>query len=242
MEPNGTAAIGDQSRLIRALLKRESYPHPVSSIEVFETHISWVITTGLFAYKIKKAVNLGFLDFSTLQRRKHFCDEEVRLNQQWAPELYLEVVAICGSHDRPSLAGDGVAIEYAVKMAQFPQTAQLDNQLNAGLLHEKDLYELAETVAGYHRKARIIEYAGERESVKKVKVPMLENFAPVEQAIDMDLLTRVQQWTSTSLLALKPSLVERRQNGFVRECHGESAPRKPGPFVQGHRCLRLCRI
>ena len=221
MEPNGTAAIGDQSRLIGSLLKRQSYPHPVSSIEVFETHISWVITTGLFAYKIKKAVNLGFLDFSTLQRRKHFCDEEVRLNQQWAPELYLEVVAICGSHDRPSLAGDGVAIEYAVKMAQFPQTAQLDNQLNAGLLHEKDLYELAETVAGYHRKARIIEYAGERESVKKVKVPMLENFAPVEQAIDMDLLTRVQQWTSTSLLALKPSLVERRQNGFVRECHGD---------------------
>ena len=221
MEPNGTGTVEDQSGLIRALLTPECFPHPVSSIEVFETHISWVITTGPFAYKIKKSINLGFLDFSSLQRRKHFCDEEVRLNQQWAPELYLEVVAICGSLDRPSLAGDGVAIEYAVKMVQFPQSAQLDNQLKAGLLHEKDLYELAETVAGYHRKARVIEYAGERESVKKVKVPMLDNFAPVEQAIDMDLLTRVQQWTSTSLHELKPSLVERRNHGFVRECHGD---------------------
>jgi aminoglycoside phosphotransferase family enzyme/predicted kinase len=221
MAPDETGTVEEQSRLIRALLKRECFPHPVSSIEVFETHISWVIATGPFAYKIKKAVNLGFLDFSTLRRRKFFCEEELRLNQQWAPELYLAVVPVCGSHDRPSVAGEGVAIEYAVKMVQFPQSAQLDKQLNAGLLHEKDLYDLAETVAGYHGKARIIEYADERESVKKVKVPMLDNFAPVAKAIDMDLLTRVQKWTSTSLYELKPNLVQRRKNGFVRECHGD---------------------
>ena len=221
MGPEETSTLEDQSRLIGSLLKRESYPHPVSSIEVFETHISWVIATGAFAYKIKKAVNLGFLDFGTLQRRKYFCEEELRLNRQWAPELYLEVVPVCGRHDRPSVAGEGVAIEYAVKMVQFPQSAQLDKQLNAGLLHEKDLYELAETVAGYHGKARIIAYAGKRESVKKVKVPMLENFAPVEQAIDMGLLTRVQEWTSASLYEIRPALVQRRKNGFVRECHGD---------------------
>lgn len=221
MRHRPTTDVLDQSRLIASLSQGTVFEHQVSSIEVIETHISWVILTGSFAYKIKKAVNLGFLDFSTLQRRKYFCEEELRLNRQWAPELYLEVVQVCGSQDRPSVAGEGVAIEYAVKMVQFPQGAQLDNQLHAGLLHEKDLYELAETVAGYHGNARIIEYADERESVKKVKVPMLDNFAPVARAIDMDLLTRVQKWTSTSLHELKPDLVKRRKNGFVRECHGD---------------------
>jgi aminoglycoside phosphotransferase family enzyme len=210
-----------QSSLIASLQDPDIYPHPVSSIELFETHISWVILTGSFAYKIKKAVDLDFLDFSTLDLRRHYCEEELRLNKQWAPELYLEVLPICGSYDRPMIGGDDRVIEYAVKMVQFPQSAQLDNQLNAGLLQEKDLYELAETIAGYHEKAKIIEYANDKESVRKVTAPMLENFTPLKQAIDMDLLARVQQWTATSLRELKPALIQRRKDGFVRECHGD---------------------
>ncbi len=215
------STVRQQSRLVEALLKSESYPHPVSSLDVIETHISWVVLTGEFAYKIKKAVNFGFLDFSTLERRQHYCEEELRLNRQWAPSLYLSVVPICGDYDHPFVDGDGKTIEYAVKMVQFPQSAQLDKQLAAGLLHFDDLVQLAETVASYHADARIIEYADARESVRKVTAPMRENFAPVEQAIDMDLLTRVQEWTETRLRDLKPLLVERRKEGFVRECHGD---------------------
>ena len=218
---NTNMAAQQQSRLIEGLLKSESYPHPVSSLDVIETHISWVVLTGQFAYKIKKAVDFGFLDFSTLERRQHYCEEELRLNRQWAPSLYLSVVPICGSHDHPFVDGIGETIEYAVKMMQFPQSAQLDKQLAAGLLHFDDLNQLAETVAAYHADARVIEYADARESVRKVRVPMLENFAPVEQAIDMELLTRVQEWTANQLRDLKPVLVERRMNGFVRECHGD---------------------
>ena len=214
-------SIAKQSALIGSLMKADAYPHPVSSFELFETHISWVILTGPFAYKIKKAVRLDFLDFGTLDRRRKFCDEELRLNRQWAPTLYLAVVPICGSVDRPSIGGDGPVIEYAVKMVQFPQGAQLDEQLSAGLLQEKDVYDLAETIAGYHGQATIIEYANDRESVGKVTAPMLDNFAPLRQTIDMDLLTRIQQWTRSSLQDLKPTLIQRRKDGFVRECHGD---------------------
>jgi aminoglycoside phosphotransferase family enzyme/predicted kinase len=210
-----------QAVLIASLMSSEAYPHPVSSIEVFETHISWVIATGAFAYKIKKAVKLDFLDFSTLGQRRHYCEEELRLNRRFAPELYLSVVPIAGSVEHPQVDGDESAIEYALKMVQFPQSAQLDNQLAAGRLKEKDLYALAETIAAHHGQAKIIEFANDSESVRKVRAPMLENFAPLKQAIDMDLLYRVQEWTADRLLDLKPVLIQRRKDGFVRECHGD---------------------
>ncbi|MGB5720609.1 MAG: hypothetical protein WBM34_07915 [Woeseiaceae bacterium] len=212
----------DQARLISALQSAAVYPHSVSSFQVVETHISWVILTGQFAYKIKKAVNLGFLDFSTLEQRRHFCEEELRLNSRWAPRLYVGLVSIKGSPDSPSLHDVGNdTIEYAVKMLQFPQSAQLDRQLEEGLLREDDLLVLAETIANKHEQARVIEYANDRESVGKVRAPILGNFAPVERAIDMDLLERVRLWTETTLKALKPALIQRRQEGFVRECHGD---------------------
>lgn len=214
-------SIDAQTQLIAALRLSQAWPHPVADIEVAETHISWVLLTGSFAYKIKKAVKLEFLDFSTLERRRHFCDEELRLNRRWAPDLYLEVVPICGSVANPVMGGAGEAIEYAVKMLQFPQSAQLDHQLDADLLREADLEQLAETVAGYHRNARIIEYGSARESVRKVRAPMLENFLPLEEAIDMRLLSRVEKWTRKTLRALKPTLIARRKDGFVRECHGD---------------------
>lgn len=223
--PEFKGSIDAQTQLVAALRSSErssqAWPHPVADIEIVETHISWVLLTGSFAYKIKKAVKLEFLDFSTLERRRHFCEEELRLNRRWAPDLYLEVVPICGSVANPVIGGAGEAIDYAVKMVQFPQSAQLDHQLDADLLREADLEHLAETVAGYHRNARIIEYGNDRESVRKVRAPMLENFLPLEQAIDMRLLSRVEKWTRKTLQELKPTLIQRRKDGFVRECHGD---------------------
>ncbi|MGI9236818.1 MAG: AAA family ATPase [Woeseiaceae bacterium] len=210
-----------QARLIESMLRPAIYPHSVSDVEIVETHISWVVLTGRFAYKIKKAVNFGFLDFSTLERRLHFCEEELWLNSRRAPQLYLGVVPISGSPEEPLLDGQGEIFEYALKMRQFPQDAQLDRQLDDGALRDEDLCRLAETVAADHEQARVIEYANDKESVGKVKVPMQENFAPVERAIDMDLLRRVRQWTADSIDTLKPTLIQRRRDGFVRECHGD---------------------
>ena len=93
--------------LIKALQDPALFDHPIYRFEVIETHISWVLLTGDYAYKIKKPVDFGFLDFSSLEKRHHFCQEELRLNRRLAPQLYLEVVAIGGTPDRPVLVGAG---------------------------------------------------------------------------------------------------------------------------------------
>ena len=108
--------------LIRGLQDPAAFPHTVQDLQIIETHISWVILTGVFVYKIKKPVSLGFLDFSTLERRKFFCEEELRLNRRTAPELYLDVVSIGDTPDGLRI-GVEPAIEYAVRMRQFPADA-----------------------------------------------------------------------------------------------------------------------
>src|SRR5689334_2948058 len=110
------AAAGNYRRLVQALLHPACYPHPVDHVDHIETHISDVLLTGPYAYKLKKPLDLGFLDFSTLEKRRRSCDEEIRLNRRLAPELYLGVVPITGDPAHPRVAGAGHAIEYAVQM------------------------------------------------------------------------------------------------------------------------------
>ena len=143
--------------LVHKLQRAELFPHPVGRFELIETHISWILLTGSFAYKIKKPVDLGFLNFSSLALRKFYCEEELRLNRRLAPQLYLEVLPIGGSVEQPSLGEGKTAIEYAVKMKQFSQDAQLDLVLQRGELkqsHEKSgqvtLSSLEQAVGGVH--------------------------------------------------------------------------------------------
>ncbi len=140
--------------LIAALMDAAAYDHPVGEIRLLETHISWVLLTGDYAYKIKKPVDLGFLDFSTLDKRRFYCEEELRLNRRLAADAYLDVVAITGTPDQPVLGGQGDAIEYAVKMVQFAQDAQLDRVLRRGELEPPQLDALARLVAGLPQKHR----------------------------------------------------------------------------------------
>ena len=113
----------DQARLVEALARSTASTGGSASTKVLETHISYVLLTGTHAYKIKKAVDFGFLDFKTLAARRFFCGEELRLNRRLAPALYLDVVAITGSVSAPVISGSGPAVEYAVKMREFAQDA-----------------------------------------------------------------------------------------------------------------------
>ncbi len=213
--------MNEQERLIAALRDASVYPHLVSSLRVVETHISWVILTGLFAYKIKKAVELGFLDFSTLAKRRYFCEQELRLNRRWAPDLYLGVVPVTGHAERPQLGGDGPVIEYALKLRQFPQNAQLDRQLDAGRLSESDMRELAETIAALHGSAPRAEFPGRQRAVSLASAPMLENFDVVERATELAVVARMREWTENSITELADELAGRHGGGFVRDCHGD---------------------
>ncbi|MDH5709927.1 MAG: hypothetical protein OEY75_12510, partial [Hylemonella sp.] len=132
--------------LILALLSPQAYAHPAPRVELVQTHISWVLLAGDFAYKIKKPVKLPFLDFSTLAQRHHFCLEELRLNRRFAPDLYLDVVGIFNTPQAPRFGGDGAPFEYAVKMRRFDESARLDRVCARGELRPAHLSALAQTL------------------------------------------------------------------------------------------------
>jgi len=209
------------SSLIESLLQPEAYPHPVESIELIETHISWVILTGQFAYKIKKPIRLGFLDFRELASRFFYCKEEVRLNRPWAPDIYLGVVPISMQRGQALVDGDGVAIEYAVRMRQFDQARRLDAELLADKLSVSDMDELAENIAGQHLSAKIIEVDGSDEKLAHIKRDMWDNLDALEGLLAKQKLRTLRLWTGTQLDRLEPILRKRIADGFVRACHGD---------------------
>ena len=136
--------------LIKGLSDASAYQHEVIAISIVETHISWVLLTGKYAYKIKKPVNFGFLDFSTLEKRRFFCHEELRLNRRLAAELYLDVVPITGTPDQPKIHGAGEAIEYAVKMIQFPAGFTLSELAECKQLDSGAIDQITGIVADFH--------------------------------------------------------------------------------------------
>jgi len=211
--------------LIKGLQNPALFDHPVVEFEVIETHISWVLLTGQYAYKIKKPVNFGFLDFSTLEKRHFYCEEELRLNRRLAPDLYLGVVTIHGSAEHPELNGQGPVIEYAVKMQQFPQLAQLDRLLAKNGLDNSVMDKLASKVAHFHLSLDPIEKDSSFGDLKHVRQPVLENFEHIRASIDdqtiAPLLEKLEHWSKRQLEELADIIQQRKAQGFVRECHGD---------------------
>jgi len=213
------------TKLINALLNPSIYDHAVDKIELMETHISWIILTGDFAYKIKKPVNFGFLDFSTLAKRQYYCQEELRLNRRFAPELYLDVISITGTEDQPLINGNGEALEYAVKMKQFPSASLLSTLLDSGDLREVHMDWLAQVIADFHLQADIAVAESKFGSPEAVAQPVTENFQQIRHQIqDPDTLlqlTNIEKWSTDAFKRLQPGFRKRKQEGYIRECHGD---------------------
>jgi len=211
--------------LVQAMLNPSLYDHPVSGIQLIETHISWVILTGDYAYKIKKPVDLHFLDFSTLDKRRFYCNEEIRLNQRLAPAIYLDVTRITGCPEQPQLNGSGKTIEYAVKMLQFPQQAQLDRMLQRGELENVHIDAIAAKAAAFHNSILKISEDSPFGDPQQVLVPVYENFSQIRDGgCDTDasrILDRLSAWIDEILDKIEPKLLIRKASGFVRECHGD---------------------
>jgi aminoglycoside phosphotransferase family enzyme len=213
--------INTNTDLIESLSDPAAFPHPVTSIEVIESHISWVILTGPFAYKIKKPVQLPFLDFRELDSRLYYCEEEIRLNRPWAPDIYLDVVPITVQAGRAQIGGFGQVVEYAVRMRQFDQDQRLDAQLDANKLSMEDMRELADTVASRHQSARRIGPGQLDEVVSLIRDAMWDNLDALQGRVASQLLRKLRQWTTAELHRLDGKLRQRFENGFVRECHGD---------------------
>ncbi len=211
--------------LINALQNPALYPHAVTEFKVIETHISWVLLTGPYAYKFKKAVDFGFLDFTTLAARKHFCEEEVRLNQRLTRDLYLEVLPITGSESEPRLDGEGPVIEYAVKMRQFPQSQLLGEIQARGDLTPEHVDALAAQIASFHLSAPQVPVEHPLGTAEAVMSPVRQNFEQIRPLLsdsaDLQQLDALEAWAETSFERLRPLLEQRKADGFIRECHGD---------------------
>ncbi|MEX6503982.1 AAA family ATPase [Pseudomonas zhanjiangensis] len=211
--------------LITALQNPALYPHPVDAFQVIETHISWVLLTGPYAYKIKKPMDFGFLDFTTLASRKHFCEEEVRLNQRLTEDLYLQVLPITGNEQAPQLGGDGEAIEYAVQMRQFPQSQLLGEVQARGELNDAHIDELAQLIARFHLDAPRVAAEHPLGTPEAVMSPVRQNFEQIRPLLgdkaNLQQLDALQAWAESSFERLQPLLEQRKAEGFIRECHGD---------------------
>jgi aminoglycoside phosphotransferase family enzyme/predicted kinase len=212
-------------RLIDALAQPATYPHPVARIEIHHTHISVVFLAGTYAYKIKKPVDLGFLDFTTLHRRRHFCDEEVRLNRRLAPNVYLGVVPITCSDEDLHMDGRGDVVEWAVKMQRLPAEATLEQRLRRGEVSAQLIAALAGKIAGFHAHAESGSHISAFGRFEVVARNARENFeqavGQVGITVSQSVLDRLVALTDDALDRLRSLIDERARRGVPRDTHGD---------------------
>lgn len=208
---------------VQAMLAPAAYPHPVAAVRVIETHISWVFLTGSFVYKVKKPCALGFLDFSTLERRRRFCHEEVRVSGRFAPGLYLGAVPITGGRDRPRVEGGGPACEWAVKLVQFDEANRLDALFARGALGPRECERLGAEIATVQATLATAGPGtpwGSVESLLDAATLNLGQLRGLRPDVT-DRLEAVGGWLRRRLESLRGLLEDRKAAGRVRECHGD---------------------
>ena len=210
------------SALIQALHNPACYPHPVKRVYCLETHSSWVLLAGRYAYKIKKPLNLGFLNYSTLALRLHDCQEELRLNQRLAAKLYLGVISIGGSAQQPILGAEP-SIEYAVKMRRFAANQQLTQQLRRNQLLPQHIDAIAIALARFHRSLPATEdkqfaSAALLQAQSQQSFEQLQQWLPADSTASLPALAQRYQQVFT---AITPLFAQRQAQGFIRECHGD---------------------
>ncbi|TLU84262.1 MAG: hypothetical protein FDX30_05960 [Chlorobium sp.] len=211
--------------LALALSRTEAYTHPVKKVEVVETHISWIFLTEKWAYKVKKAVNLGFLDFTTLEKRHHFCQEELRLNRRLCPDIYHSVVPVVKSGNGYFMEREGEIVDYAVKMVRFDRSMELDRMLSKKLLSKEHILALSRTVADFHLSLPPAQAKSEFGHPDLLIRPVLANFTHTEAITsdkeEIELLESLKTWTLKEHKRLYSGFLQRKKAGFIRQCHGD---------------------
>jgi aminoglycoside phosphotransferase family enzyme/predicted kinase len=212
--PQGSLDIAALQRSLQQTWPR----HPVTLIE---THISWVLLCGKLAYKLKKPVSLGFLDFRTAEARQRACEEELRLNRRTAPALYIDVVPVCGTLREPHLRGAGPVIDHAVRMRRFPDGALFSERLAAGELSAAQVERLARSIAQFHLAAPVADAASAYGTPQAIEAATSAVVASLASKGDPADLAPVRRWLDAQAALLRPVWTERRACGRVREGHGD---------------------
>jgi aminoglycoside phosphotransferase family enzyme len=210
---------------IGALLKSQAYPHKPKKIELVQTQMSFILLTGEYVYKIKKPVNLGYLDYTTLEKRHFFCQQELELNRRLCPDAYLAVVPIAEEKGEPRIEGQGKAIEYAVKMKQLPQDRMMDVLLPSGQVTLEMVAGVAEKLMVFHQKAETNQKIAAFGRLDVIRRNTDENFAQTEKYIGTSITAEqyrhIKNYTD-NFMDSNASLFDKRvREGKIRDCHGD---------------------
>jgi len=214
----------DQKQVVEALLNPKAYEDDPQGIELVQTHISFVFLTRKFVYKVKKAVNLGFLDFTSLEKRRFFCERELELNRRLCGDMYLEVVPINKSDDI-RIKGEGETIEYAVKMKRMPQDRMLSKLLEQRKVDANLIDEIAKIMSKFHSEAETKNRIGKYELDPIVEINWKENFeqtvefigSTISKGMYEQINKKIEDFVKRNLLVFK----KRMKEGKVRNCHGD---------------------
>jgi aminoglycoside phosphotransferase family enzyme/predicted kinase len=225
MENGSIKEMQRQAEIFRAMERPDFYPHPVTTVRQRETHISKVFLTGTYVYKIKKPVNLEFLDFTTLPKRLHFCHQEVILNRRLTRNVYLDVVPITFKDGRYDLAGLGSPVEYAVKMRQLPEDSSMVRLLRRGRIDKEALQELARFLARFYGQAPTGGHINTFGSWESVWANCEQNFRQTEmfagRMLDERMFQIVRAATRSFLRRWQELFEHRIEKDKIRDCHGD---------------------
>jgi len=216
----------DPEELMAALTKSEAYHHRPSRVEWLQTHISWIFLADDLVYKVKKPVDFGFLDFSTLANRKHFCEEEVRLNRRLCPDIYLGVEPIIRDQTgRVVFGGDGPPLEFAVKMRRLPEEGMMLRRLARNEVDEKEIDRIAGLLVPFYRCAETggrVNHFGRPELIEH---NIHENFDQTADYVGLALsrgrYDSIREYCAGFLKDRTGLLSRRVDTGFIRDCHGD---------------------
>jgi len=210
---------------VRALLKPDAYPEPVIKIELMQTQMSFIFLTGEFVYKVKKAVNLGYLDYTTLEKREFFCHKEVELNRRLCPEIYLGVLPVTTNKKIIAINGTGEVIDYAVKMRYLPQASMMNILIPKDQVSTKMVEDVAAKLVDFHSRAENGPAIAEFGSVNAVKINTDENFNQTEKyygkTITREKFGRIKEYTGDFLRHNVALFSGRIDAGHIRDCHGD---------------------
>ncbi len=214
-----------QPDFVKVLLRPETYAHHPQKVELVQTQMSFIFLAGEFVYKVKKPVDLGYLDYTTLEKRRYFCQQELELNRRLCPEAYLEVVPIVSHQGRIYLGGNGEVIEYAVKMKFLPADRMMDRLLPQNLVTKDMVADVAGKLAAFHGQAKTSADIGGYGKTEAIKVNSDENFDQTEKYIDISIpdqtFRKIKAYTDDFLKANKPLFEKRVREGKIRDCHGD---------------------
>jgi len=219
------SAVSTLPPVVEALLKPQAYPHRPPKIELVQTQMSFIFLTGEYVYKVKKPVNLGYLDYTTLEKRHFFCRQELELNRRLCPDVYLAVVPIVEEKGELRIEGQGKAIEYAVKMKELPGERMMDVLLSGGQVTREMVARVAEKLADFHRKAQTNPEIAAFGKLDIIRRNCDENFAQTEKYIGLTIprakYELIRGYTDSFIKGNADLFEKRESKGRIRDCHGD---------------------